>query len=175
MTIIMTEVIVVLYYNIFFDYFQGKGGDDMAGDTVGREEKLNDDLIDDLEKLISEGHPITVSCDNIGIARSTFYLWMRKGKQELNRVSKDNRRSVRKKMKKYVKFYKRMSKAKSYSKIKHLKNINSAADKGNWKASAWYLERLDHENFGRKQTIEGDMKVEKTEQVESWEDLFDDD
>lgn len=49
-------------------------------------------------------------------------------------------------------------KGKAYTISKHIKNITKHSD-SDWKASAWWLERTDRENFGRNETVNVNANV----------------
>lgn len=51
---------------------------------------------------------------------------------------------------------------------RHLSNINVAGDAGNWKASAWMLERLRPDKYGKKDTV----RLEYSTKLESFKNLM---
>ena len=88
-----------------------------------------------------------------GINEATLYKWLNKGKKA--RSGKDK------------KFYDDFELAKIKSKLFHLKKIH---EEEAWTASAWYLERVYPEEFGRKDrmdlTHEGKVEVEAKKSLE---------
>ena len=59
-----------------------------AKTTTGRKPLLVEkkELVDELVKLIQTGMTDAEACEYVGIARSTFYGWLQKGRDELTRV-----------------------------------------------------------------------------------------
>ena len=54
------------------------------------------------------------------------------------------------------------NKYKAYAIALRVENIRQAGVEGNWQADAWWLERVDPENFGRKDklSLKGDLRHE---------------
>lgn len=97
--------------------------------------KLTDQLCDDICNDIKEGVPIAHAAIAHGITRFTFYNWYNKGKDA--------------KSGKFKKFYDKVEEAKSVAITLRARRIYKAGQ-ANWQADAWWLERVDPENFGRK-------------------------
>ena len=98
--------------------------------------KLTDQLCDEICNDIKEGVPIIHASIANGISQSTFYDWHNKGK---NATRKN----------KYRDFYEKVEEAKSVAIKLRARRIYKAGQ-ANWQADAWWLERVDPENFGRK-------------------------
>ena len=97
--------------------------------------KLTDELCDNICKDIKEGVPIVHASVANGISTSTFYSWYDKGKEA--------------KSGKYKKFYDEINEARSVAVTLRAKRVYKAGETS-WQADAWWLERVDPENFGRK-------------------------
>ena len=97
--------------------------------------KLTDELCDNICKDIKEGVPIVHASVANGISTSTFYSWYDKGKEA--------------KRGKYNKFYEQVNEARSAAVTLRAKRVYKAGETS-WQADAWWLERVDPENFGRK-------------------------
>jgi threonine synthase len=67
-----------------------------------------------------------------GIDQSTFDRWMAK----------------------YAEFAAAVKDAEARAEVGHVANIAQAARSGNWTASAWWLERRRHQDWGRKDRVE---------------------
>ena len=98
--------------------------------------KLTDQLCDEICNDIKAGVPIVHAAISHGITHTTFYDWYNKGK---NAARKN----------KYRDFYEKVEEAKSVAITLRAKRIYKAGQ-ANWQADAWWLERVDPENFGRK-------------------------
>lgn len=57
-------------------------------------------------------------------------------------------------MKRYVEFDEAIKDAEARAEVGHVANIAQASRNGNWTASAWWLERRRHQDWGRKDRIE---------------------
>ena len=88
-----------------------------------------------------------------GINEATLYKWLNKGKKARSG--------------KYKKFYDDFQLAKIRNKLFHLKKIH---EEEAWTASAWYLERVYPEEFGRKDRMDlnhdGKVEVETKKSLE---------
>ncbi len=109
--------------------------------------KLTDQLCDEICNDIKAGVPIIHAAIAHGIGQSTFYDWYNAGK---------NAKSGNKK-----KFYDKVEEAKSVAITLRARRIYKAGETS-WQADAWWLERVDPNNFGRKDThrIEADVTTE---------------
>ena len=101
--------------------------------------KLTDELCDNICKDIKEGVPIVHASVANGISTSTFYSWYDKGKEA--------------KSGKYKKFHDEINEARSVAVTLRAKRVYKAGETS-WQADAWWLERVDPENFGRKDKME---------------------
>ena len=101
----------------------------------GAKLKLNKNLEKQICNDIKAGVPITHAAVMNGIDASTFYAWYNKGK-----VAKSG---------KFRDFYLNVEEAKSVAIGLRVKRIYKAGEV-DWKSDAWWLERVDPENFGRK-------------------------
>lgn len=113
--------------------------------------KLTDELCDKICKDITEGVPIKHASIAHGITDTTFYNWMDKGEKS--------------KSGKFRRFYDRVHEAKSEAIRLRAKRICKAG-KSNWQADAWWLERVDPENFGRRETIKQDIQMDANVRTE---------
>ena len=109
--------------------------------------KLTDQLCDDICNDIKAGVPIDHASIAHGITRATFYNWYRKG---------ENAKSG-----KFKKFYDKVEEAKSVAITLRARRIYKAGE-DNWQADAWWLERVDPDNFGRKDNLNIHSKQEIT-------------
>lgn len=111
--------------------------------------KLNQEVINTAAKYVALGTPVKYICDSLLISEVTWYSWYNKG-EEL-----DDDRILE------TKFFKSVKKAKGDLIARNLQVIEKAAQEGTWTAAAWKLERLDFENFGRKEKLEHSGKIDK--------------
>lgn len=98
----------------------------------GRRPLLIDDpsIQDRICKAVAQGCNYEQAAAFGGIHVGTFYAWMSRGREESD--TKDC----------YRLFFDSVQKARAHCMLKHLANIDKAAEKGSWQASAWKLERV---------------------------------
>ena len=107
--------------------------------------KLTDRLCDEICNDIKAGVPIKHASIAHGISESTFYNWFDKGRDA--------------KSGKFRKFYDKIQEAKSVAITLRARRIYKAGE-DNWQADAWWLERVDPDNFGRKDNLNIHSKSE---------------
>ena len=109
--------------------------------------KLTDKLCDEICNDIKAGVPIKHAAISHGITEVTFYNWYNQGKTAKTGAKK--------------KFYDKVEEAKSVAITLRARRIYKAGETS-WQADAWWLERVDPTNFGRKDThrIEADVTTE---------------
>ena len=109
-------------------------------DDIKREELIN---------LIVLGMPVNKAVAMVNISESTFYNWMSRGMVERDRLATlvDAKNKPEEKI--YLDFLESLTRARAEAIAKKVAVISSAASQGDWKASAWWLERQVPEDFGR--------------------------
>ena len=121
---------------------------------AGRESKLTLELCHMVQDLLSQGLPDLDVCAFAGIGKTKFYEWIATGEKILEEAEKtDDTKVYMNSLNEHdllkVEFVDSIKKGRAGFKSFHLGNINKKC-KYDWKASAWALERRDHENFGDK-------------------------
>lgn len=112
---------------------------------MARKSKISKELIDEFLTYKENGISDKDACDMCGIAHSTFYRWLDEAETEIN--GNDPKRPVADlALKKDLRAG--LKKAKASFKAYHIQNITKASKK-TWQASAWILERMYPEEFGR--------------------------
>lgn len=94
---------------------------------MARRTKLTKEITDKIIKAIKTGATYELCAQYAGIAPSTFYLWMKQGRER--------------KSKQKIEFLESIKRAESMGAIGNLGLIQKSAQDGDWKASAWILER----------------------------------
>lgn len=108
----------------------------------GNKTLLTPELQEQLCKLLSVGNYIEPSVAFVGIHKQTFYRWLKQGANDkhLDKITAESQ------------FHDAIQKALSEGELRHVNNIAQHAEKS-WQASAWMLERKNHKNWGRKETV----------------------
>ena len=119
----------------------------MYGPTYSGKMKIyNNKLISKFCELISMGHTIEIACSQVGISRTTYSNWMKRGS-----CGADDPGFVDDKNKPYIKFKEDVEKAASdfvVSNVTELRKIG--IETKNWQCIAWLLERRRPDLFGKR-------------------------
>lgn len=117
---------------------------------MGRPAKLTVELTSEITNYIREGNSPAASATLAGISRSTYFNWMSKGSN---------------KEQGFLEFSESIERAVAQSVCLRIKEITTASKRGSWRASAWMLERLAPESFGKNRTISfqgGNQRLENS-------------
>ena len=113
-----------------------------------RPEKITPELTEAISEDIAKGYSYDQAALNNGIAASTFFRWMLKGKQPEAEPA-------------YRNFALSVADASLFSEPEALQLIRSSAKiDRNWKAAAWFLERRFPEKYAKKSLT--DIRKEET-------------
>lgn len=110
-----------------------------------RKSIINDTYTKKICDEIKRGMPLTKAALLAGITATTFYNWYNKGKKA--------------KSGKFKKFYDQIEEAKAYAIALRIENIRQAGADGTWQADAWWLERIDPDNFSLNKRVQVDADV----------------
>lgn len=119
--------------------------------------KLTPELQKEFCSYVAAGITKKGACEACFITESALYDWIQKGE----RAKAEGKTTI------YSEFAESVKKAEAKFKLSHIKNIKNAAESGNWQASAWMLERVCRDEYGKKERVEVTGKDEKPVEVES--------
>ena len=102
--------------------------------------KLTRELAEEAIRLVKGGASNADVISYLGVAEGTFYAWLREPKNEAQTALAQG-----------------LKKAETERKLWHLQRIHRAAEEGDWKASAWYLERRYPNEYARTQRLTGEV------------------
>ena len=94
---------------------------------MARSTKLTKEIQDRIIQAIQTGATYEICAQYAGIGASTLYLWMKQGREQKSKAT--------------IEFLENIKRAESRGAIANLGLIQKAAQDGDWKASAWILER----------------------------------
>ena len=120
---------------------------------------ISEDLIETICTEIKRGVPYKYASRIAGVSEQTVYHWRKKGEAE-----PEDSDSL------YRKLYDEFERAKALAVAYRVESIRKAGEV-NWTASAWWLERVAHEDFGRKSVI--DANVNANVEDKTLAELFD--
>lgn len=125
--------------------------------AYGRPVKLTKKIQDEVVKLLKTGNYIETVSAYVGISKTTFYDWLKRGAREKDRVERNPKARIRKDEKPFVDFSNAVQKAMAHAEIRDVTLIAKASEEY-WQASAWRLERKFPDRWGRKEQ----QKIEHT-------------
>lgn len=96
-------------------------------DLGGRPTKLDDKFTKTFCNLLRIGCYIETACRLAGISRSTFYGWMKRGKDETDRLMENRRAKPRKKEAPYREFSDRVMQALAVAEMEHVGTVYKAS------------------------------------------------
>lgn len=117
-----------------------------------RKTKLTQEIQNKIIQAIQAGATYDLCAQYAGISPATFYSWMKQGREGKDKTK--------------IEFLENIKRAESRGAIANLGLIQKAATDGDWKASAWLLERrhgYSRNNLFNKQASEADSKDDITE------------
>lgn len=123
----------------------------------GRPTKLNEEKVEQMERLLAAGVSRTDAVRNAGISYQCFLDWMERGAIE--------------KTGKYFEFSERIKKAESQAAVACTLTIQQARIEGNWQAAAWWLERRRPQEYRKVERIENtgiDGQPQQVEHIITW-------
>lgn len=128
----------------------------MTRNKRGRPIKLTPELQEELVKVIRAGNYIETACAYVGINKTTFYDWLKRGAREKERLAKNPNARPKKSEQPFVELSNAVEKALAQAEIRDVAIIGKAAEE-NWQAAAWRLERKFPERWGRKERLTADL------------------
>jgi len=87
-------------------------------------------------RSLRTGASIRLAIGLAGVSKTTFHTWMKQGESELESD--------------FGKFADEVKRARSQGELRLVDIIRKAAERGEWKASCWLLERIFFEQYGRR-------------------------
>jgi len=112
----------------------------------GRPSKLTPELQGEMIVLLKSGNFIETVCKTVGINKSTYYDWMKKGE-------KSNQSHNKCKI-----FKEAVEKAMAWSEAKDVAIITKHSEE-NWRAAAWKLSRKHPDKWGKKKYEDFDPDI----------------
>jgi len=117
--------------------------------TRGRKvTQLADPKVVLLLQALSAGNYVEVSCAYAGLSVGVVYQWLEKGKAEKTRIENGDLADPTKKT--YLELFEAIESARAKAIVGNVAVIQKAARDGTWQAAAWWLERTNPQQFGRK-------------------------
>jgi transposase len=122
---------------------------------MGRNTKLTKQVQAKIVRLLKQGNTFEVAALSAGISRSTFYNWLQLGEI----IDGEDRPEEL-----YIDFREAIEMAVAQAEADRVKTIMDAAkgtgrykDAADWKAAAWFLERRNPEEWGRRDRLKAEI------------------
>lgn len=116
-------------------------------ETRGRKTLLNPERQKAIITMLEAGGYVDEACQAVGIDESTYYNWLKRGKDEEDRINAGIAPTPKETP--FFEFFKAVRQAQAEGIMSHLMNIDHHAKNGTWQASAWILERKQPRKWGR--------------------------
>ena len=108
-------------------------------DNKGRPSRIFEtERVEEFLQLMRDGVDFNIAADSAGLARSTVFEWLRKGREIQNRD--DDTKELSFKDNTYLDFLERFMRARVSPEVKAVEVISRSIEKGSWRAAAWVLE-----------------------------------
>lgn len=136
----------------------------------GRPTKCTPEVIAEFANLMAAGNYFETACDYVGLSKQTAYNWIKRGQEAL--AAADDLDAVPEGERIFVEFMDATHRSAAQAEVRNVALIQQAARDGapgDWRASAWWLEKRKQDTWGEKRT-----KLEHTGpgggavQVEAW-------
>ena len=111
----------------------------MAGGRPKDTTKLTPELQEQICTTIRAGNYIETAAAYVGVSKPTLYAWMKRGHAQQRGI--------------YRSFLNAVGQALAHAETLDVANIAKAAGGGDWKASAWRLERKFPDRWGRRDKV----------------------
>lgn len=118
--------------------------------SVGKPFQISKEIVDKLFQEISRGVPIKHACTIAGISRSSYYAWSKKAEELPDDIPEDDENYL------FKYFEKKKEEGIAMAIATRVEDIRKDSS---WQSSAWWLERMAHEDFGKKQTIDANVNA----------------
>jgi transposase len=110
--------------------------------------QVDDPKVKLLLQALQAGNYVEVSCAYAGLSVATIYQWMDKGRKEKEHIA--NGGTPHSDQSSYVEILEAIESARAKAIVANVAVIQQAARSGTWQAAAWWLERTNPQQFGRR-------------------------
>lgn len=138
----------------------------------GRPSKLTPELTAKVTAAVRAGNWLETAAAYAGVHRATLHEWLKRGRAELDRLAEEElnppvepqrrtrkwlaareaRQLEREAEAPYAAFAGAVEQALADAEVASVTRITAAASKGDWKADAWRLEKMNPQRYGRAST-----------------------
>lgn len=118
---------------------------------MSRRSKLTQETQQKVVDAITLGAVYALAAQYAGITETTMYNWMKRGREEIERLDENGRTKLRKSEVPFVKFFEAVKRAEGAAAMGWLAMVEKAAV-DTWQAAAWKLERRYPRDYGRQVT-----------------------
>lgn len=119
---------------------------------TGRRSRLTPEIQERVVDAIQAGNYLETAAAYAGIADSTMYNWLDRGRKERDRAQSDDTQ-IKATEQPFVDFLEAVEKARATAEVRAVALIQKAAS-DTWQAAAWYLERSAPKKWGRRERLE---------------------
>lgn len=120
---------------------------------AGRHTTLTPESKEKILGSIRLGMPVKDAMKMQGLSERSFYHWIKRGADEFDRLERDPYAVPNESEIEFLQFFQSVERAKSEAVGVHVATVTNAAKSGDWRASAWWLERQRRDEFGKEPPI----------------------
>lgn len=120
---------------------------------MGRPKLMTEETQEKILGSIRLGVPVKDAMKIQGMSESTYFKWMKRGADENDRLERDPKAIPNPTEVDFFQFFQSVERAKSEAAGLHVGVVATAARQGDWRASAWWLERQRRDEFGKEPPI----------------------
>lgn len=110
--------------------------------------KLTPEIIETISVALRAGNYVEIAARFAGVPRSSLYRWMQKGEDALFKQEQGEQLSGNDAM--YLDLFNAVENARAQAIVRNVSLISQAAQGGQWQAAAWWLERTNPKQWGRR-------------------------
>lgn len=110
--------------------------------------KIDEEIIDIICTEIKRGVPLKYASEIAGVSAQTVKKWEKRGSEE-----DEESNSI------YRRFYDEYKRAQALAVAYRVETLRRASDAGDWRSASWWLERVAHEEFGKKSVLDANVNA----------------
>jgi hypothetical protein len=114
--------------------------------------RLNEALIEQISTVLRAGNYVDTAAKMVGVPRSAIYRWLNEGDKASQKA--DSGEELNRSERLYLDFMNAVDQARATATVRNVALVQQAAQAGSWQAAAWWLERTNPQQWGRRMQTE---------------------
>lgn len=138
-----------------------RGANGYTRNGVHGNARISEEIVDLIYQGVLMSETVDGAAAYAGVSRPSIWRWRKRGEAELARLEANPDAKIRESEELYVDLCNALTHAHARKAAHDLAVISAAADAGDWRASAWRLERRYPEKWGKREYLELDHAGER--------------